>query len=93
MLRTLARPVRGKCRWCDHSVRAARYGWASEYQPDEPYDCPVGPSVECPPCSGTGVLEPDEDADDQTPLPCQPCRGTGRVPGPHWPWRHPDPLG
>lgn len=88
--------VRGKCRHCTTSVQQARYGWASEDGALDPYDCLAAPDVVCPPCDGIGSFLPEPgtpQAERGERRPCLPCAGTGRVPGPHWPWRHPNPIG
>lgn len=82
--------TRGKCRWCAASVQEAHHGWASEDGAAEPYDCPAAARRPCPGCETAG-----ETLDERTGRArrCIVCGGTGYVPGPHWPYRHPNPLG
>lgn len=86
-------PVRGKCRFCNHSVRRRLSGiWMSEWggSPD-PDDCGDAPLEVCPSCAGLGYHESEERDEDGEPKrsKCGYCEGLGEVPGPHWPWRHP----
>ena len=82
--------TRGKCRHCSVSVND-RPGWwvAEDGRGEEPGECPAAPPVLDPQCDGTGAVVDTRTGD---PVRCWACEGTGRVPGPHWPWRHPSPI-
>lgn len=80
--------TRGKCRHCAASVNDASGPWHDEAAWAEPQCCPAAPTTLCEPCSGAGTLYPP----NAEPIPCPPCAGTGEIPGPHWPWRHPEPA-
>jgi hypothetical protein len=90
-MRILTPAVRGKCRFCDCSVSAERWGWFAEGWPSpDGYECASAPRVPCPDCWGVGTVpDPSPGAAPTARIPCVNCLGTGEVPGPHWPWRHP----
>jgi hypothetical protein len=93
--------TRGKCRYgpSHESVRDNGGEWWGESSRD--VACPYAPEDPCGPCGGTGYRELTEgearlaqyDGLPEAPLKrrCPVCRGLGLVPGPHWPWRHPQP--
>lgn len=86
--------VRGKCRWCDSSVQQAGGDWAAEgWSGEDAYECPAASPCLCLPCNGLGFVEVNDrrtgEIERET---CANCLGAGEVPGPHWPWRHPEPT-
>lgn len=89
--------VRGKCRYDRHeSVRLVDNEWWGEWSRSS--ECPLAPEQQCPTCSGTGEVEvtaqEGRDGTENTwtkTKPCEPCGGVGYVPGPHWPYRFPQP--
>lgn len=93
--------VRGKCRYDRHeSVRLVGGEWWGEDSRSS--ECPLAPEDVCPVCDGAGELElsPSEaqlaqydgtEASWDKRKPCVPCQGSGFVPGPHWPYRFPQP--
>jgi len=93
--------TRAKCRYgpSHESVRDNGGEWWGEDTRD--VACPYAPEDPCTPCGGAGrfALTPAEQAAAQYEAPagqagfrvCPVCEGLGRVPGPHWPWRHPKP--
>lgn len=94
--------VRGKCRYDRHeSVRLVGGEWWGESSRGA--ECAYAPEDICPICDGRGYTEIplteaqlsqyDEAADAERARRklCQPCGTTGFVPGPHWPYRFPQP--
>lgn len=98
--------VRGKCRYDRHeSVRLVDGEWWGESS--RGYECALAPEHQCTVCQGRGFhelrgAEAEQAALDGLPVqeqggekvvrkPCAPCRGVGYVPGPHWPYRFPEP--
>lgn len=92
--------VRGKCRYDRHeSVRLVDGEWWGESS--RSVECAYAPQNVCPVCQGAGEVEiPAAEAQlaqydgagpAQRRKPCLPCAGSGYVPGPHWPYRFPEP--
>jgi hypothetical protein len=99
--------TRGKCSHGDshESVRLVDGEWWGETTNDTA--CPYAPEDQCVTCAGRGFHEVRGQAAEQLALdghpvdvvggekvarkPCPPCRGSGYQPGPHWPWRWPQP--
>jgi hypothetical protein len=93
--------VRGKCRYDRHeSVRLVSGEWWGEDSRSS--ECAWAPEDVCPVCTGAGFVELSReeaqlsqydgaDTADARRKPCVPCDGTGFVPGPHWPYRFPQP--
>lgn len=97
--------VRGKCGWQDarhESVRLVGGEWFGE--DSRSFECLLAPEDTCPVCDGAGQIELSaaesqlakfdtsaETAGKPTKRPCLPCAGRGFVPGPHWPYRFPQP--
>lgn len=94
--------VRGKCRYDRHeSVRLVGGEWWGESSRSA--ECAWAPEDVCPICDGRGYVEiplaeaqlsqydGPEDAERARRKLCQPCGTTGFVPGPHWPYRFPQP--
>lgn len=93
--------VRGKCRYYRHeSVRLVGGEWWGEDSRGS--ECPYAPEDVCPVCTGAGFVEMSLDeaalaqydgteADATRRKPCVPCHKSGFVPGPHWPYRFPQP--
>jgi hypothetical protein len=87
------------------SVRLTGGEWFGESSRGR--ECPYAPQDQCPTCQGRGFHELRGPAAEQAALdglpvemsggekvarkPCPPCRGSGYVPGPHWPYRFPQP--
>ena len=101
---TLLTVVRGKCGyWAQNlrheSVRLVDNQWFGE--DSRSYECPFAPQAPCPVCQGAGFIELpvaeaalaqyDGHTNNPTRKPCLPCAGSGYVPGPHWPYRFPQP--
>lgn len=102
---TLTTVVRGKCGYWEtglrhESVRLVRGQWFGE--DSRSYECPFAPPDQCPVCKGRGEIElsPSEaelarydgtEMNWRKAKRCMPCGGTGYVPGPHWPYRFPQP--
>ena len=86
--------VRGKCRWCAASVQAIGPDWAAEgWSGGDAYECAAAPPWPCRPCEGRGFIEVRDRRTGETAREtCGNCHGEGFVPGPHWPWRHPEPT-
>lgn len=92
--------VRGKCRYDRHeSVRLVDGEWWGESS--RGYECAFAPEHQCPVCNGAGEIEIsvseaelaqyDGAGPPKNRKPCRPCGATGYVPGPHWPYRYPEP--
>jgi len=105
-LLTIVRGKCGMWEWtgrggpCDESVRLVDNQWWGENSRGP--ECPGAPEQQCPTCAGTGRIElSPTDAElaryDGTESswskdkPCKACGATGYVPGPHWPFRYPEP--
>jgi hypothetical protein len=84
--------TRAKCRYgpSHESVTLVDGEWRGEDSND--FGCVMAPSDPCPVCDGVDLSKTDEGF--LVGATCPLCHGTGRVPGPHWPWRHdhPGPL-
>lgn len=96
--------VRGKCRYERHeSVRLVGGEWWGEDSRSS--ECSLAPEDTCPVCDGAGEIglpaaesalaqyDGTEAVWQGRPVrkPCLPCQGSGYVPGPHWPYRFPQP--
>lgn len=99
--------TRGKCRYgpSHESVALAGEEWIGESSGTA--ECDFAPQDTCTTCDGRGFHELRGQAAEQAALeghpaemvggelvarrPCPPCAGLGQVPGPHWPWRWPQP--
>jgi hypothetical protein len=90
--------TRAKCRFGPNheSVRLVGDEWWGEDSRD--IACALAPPDPCATCAGAGEVELVGDelamarqSGGPTRRPCTPCGGLGRVPGPHWPWRWPQP--
>lgn len=66
----------GHCRHCEGSAVLVDNQWWANAESE----CSAAPVRVCPECAGAQ----GEDV-------CPRCFGQGFVPGPHWPWRHPEP--
>lgn len=95
--------VRGKCGWQDarhESVRLVGGEWFGE--DSRSFECPFAPRDPCPVCQTAGEVEisaaeaelaqyDGTEGAQRLRKPCLPCQGSGYVPGPHWPYRFPQP--
>lgn len=96
--------VRGKCRYDRHeSVRLVDGQWWGESS--RSFECAWAPEHTCPKCDGKGFLVVSAfeaqmaqyDGDEHyngpagTQKVCPGCAGTCYLPGPHWPYRFPEP--
>lgn len=97
--------VRGKCGYWEsnlrhESVRLVDNQWLGE--DSRSYECPYAPPDTCPTCDGAGEIELPAAAAElasydgtgaapKAKVPCLTCAGSGFVPGPHWPYRFPQP--
>lgn len=97
-------PTRGKCRYDRHeSVTLVDGQWWGESS--RGFECALAPEDPCTACGTRGEVEavPDEKGllqfdgpqfmwgDGKIWKTCEDCNGSGYVPGPHWPYRWPQP--
>lgn len=98
--------VRGKCGYWEEglrheSVRLVGGEWFGE--DSRGFECPFAPRDVCPVCNGAGFVlvspsaaqlaqyDSSQSAEEARKKPCIPCQASGFVPGPHWPYRFPQP--